>query len=73
MSEGLKSGYALWVELNGRTPMPPSAANRMEIIHQLLYPITIDENGDVIHLEPLITKEQALKLLELPDIKLPEE
>lgn len=44
---------------------PMTMAGRFCFIQRLLDPVILDENGNEIHLEPLITPEQALALLDL--------
>lgn len=51
----------------GKRPLRKTPAGKMQIIQDLLDPTWEDEDGVVHHGEPLITKEQALALLQMED------
>lgn len=61
----LKSGYALWVEMRGIRLSP---AARIEMLQQLLRTEYIDEDGNLVKCEPLMTREQALQLIDWPKV-----
>lgn len=50
--------------MNEKKVLPLTAAGKMEVLQYLLDPTWEDEDGVVHHGEPLITKEQALALLQ---------
>ena len=55
----MKSGFALMLESN-----KPSLASKLQVILELVSPTPYeDENGETVQPQPVITVEQALKIL----------
>jgi len=62
--DGIKSAEAIRLSNEG---IPAGIAGRIEMVMWLLNPETEDEFGNIIHSDPIISIEEAKKLLYFPD------
>ena len=61
----MKSGEKIRIDWLNNNPLPKTTEGRLSMIHELLDANVYDENGNVIgQKEPLITEEQAKRILE---------
>lgn len=60
--EGLSSAAALRMDMEGGMVLSPAA--KLAFIQEMLNPSYIDEDGHLVEVEPIITIEEAKKLLE---------